>query len=112
MGDTSLNTHLQSFDSPIAVAHDTLVIVLNVSDDHPENGLKTVFLVTKLAVKWARWLEIPRNLVQVMHICSAMLSPKRTFTCLLLLAAGCCCSCCCYLPLLKYFPHLGPQKGL
>ena len=46
MGDASLNTHLRSFNSPIAVEeersslHDTLVIVLNFYDDRPEDRFK------------------------------------------------------------------------
>ena len=60
--DASLNTHLQSFDSPIPIRRTPLIgdaymtTVLKTSCEQP-------FLNTKLAIEWARRLEITRNLV-------------------------------------------------
>ena len=54
----------------------TLVIVLNLEDDHLEDCLKIgqrrPFLNTKLAIERATWLEIAQNLLQMKRICSVI----------------------------------------
>ena len=53
---------------------ETLVIVLNFQDDHPENWLKTSskrpFFDTKSAIERPRRLEIAENWFVMMRICS------------------------------------------
>ena len=52
---------------------DTLVIVPNFQDDHPENKLKTEILGTKSAIKQARQLKTTRKLFHVMRILFAVI---------------------------------------
>ena len=72
MGAALLNTYLQTFDSPTAknTPHwrplfDVLVIVINSQDNRPETWLK-------MAINQAKQLEMAQDLLQVMHICSAV----------------------------------------
>ena len=78
MAQALLNTHVPSFDSPIAMKKQEPSLetnarhsgdLLNFQDDDPQNSPKRQLFDTKSAIEGARRLETARNLFVVMRVC-------------------------------------------